>query len=97
MGVEHGAYCVGCCWGLMVILFAVGVMSLLWMAVVGAVIFGQKALPGANRLSVPLALTFIAFGVWVAAAPGSVPGLTQPGSAPAMHMPPSERMGPASR
>jgi predicted metal-binding membrane protein len=94
MGVEHGAYCVGCCWGLMVILFALGVMSLLWMAVVAAVIFGQKALPGANRLSVPLALAFIAFGVWVAAAPDRVPGLTRPGNMPAMHMPPTEQMGP---
>jgi predicted metal-binding membrane protein len=94
MGAEHGAYCVGCCWGLMVILFALGVMSLLWMAVVAAIIFGQKVLPGANRLSVPLALAFIAFGVLVAAAPDSVPGLTEPGSAPAMHMQPSERMGP---
>src|SRR5205814_3137271 len=34
MGAEHGAFCIGCCWGLMVILFAVGVMSLFWMAVV---------------------------------------------------------------
>jgi predicted metal-binding membrane protein len=92
MGVDHGAYCVGCCWGVMVILFALGVMSLLWMAVVAAVIFVQKALPGANRLSTPLGLAFIAFGVWVAAAPGSVPGLTEPGSAPTMHMP-SERVG----
>src|ERR1051325_5618659 len=39
MGAEHGAYCVGCCWGLMIVLFALGVMSLFWMAVVGAVIF----------------------------------------------------------
>jgi predicted metal-binding membrane protein len=91
MGGEHGVYCVGCCWGLMVILFALGVMSLLWMAVVAAVIFGQKVLPRANRLSVPLALGFVAFGVWVAATPGSVPGLTEPGSAPAMHM---DRMKP---
>ena len=34
MGAEHGAYCVGCCWGLMIVLFALGVMSLTWMAVV---------------------------------------------------------------
>jgi predicted metal-binding membrane protein len=86
MGVEHGAYCVGCCWGLMVILFALGVMSLLWMAIVAAVIFGQKVLPRAHRLALPLAVAFIAFGVWVAAAPSHVPGLTQPGGAHATHM-----------
>jgi predicted metal-binding membrane protein len=80
MGVEHGAYCVGCCLGLMLILFALGVMSLLWMAIVAAIIFAEKLLPGGQRLSVVLAVFFVALGVWVAAAPGSVPGLTQPGS-----------------
>ena len=39
MGATHGLYCVGCCWGLMLALFALGVMSLFWMAVVAAVIF----------------------------------------------------------
>jgi predicted metal-binding membrane protein len=86
MGGEHGAYCVGCCWGLMVILFALGVMSLVWMAVVAAVIFVQKVFPRADRLSVPFAVAFVAFGIWVAAAPDSVPGLTRPGSAPSMQM-----------
>src|SRR5213593_2705675 len=51
MGGEHGAYCVGCCWGLMVILFALGVMSLLWLAVVASMIFAQKVLPRGDRLS----------------------------------------------
>ena len=97
MGVEHGAYCVGCCWGLMVILFALGVMSLLWMAVVAALIFVQKVLPGANRLMVPFAAAFVAFGVFVAAAPTHVPGLTRPDAAPAMHMSPSEQMRPQGR
>jgi predicted metal-binding membrane protein len=91
MGGEHGVYCVGCCWGLMVILFALGVMSLLWMAVVAAVIFVQKILPRADRVAVPLAVAFVGFGIWVAAAPDHVPGLTRPGSAPAMHM---DRMKP---
>jgi predicted metal-binding membrane protein len=78
MGLEHGAYCVGCCWGLMLILFALGVMSLLWMAVVAALIFAEKVLPFGDRLSRVFALAFVALGIWVAAAPGSVPGLTQP-------------------
>jgi predicted metal-binding membrane protein len=87
MGSEHGAYCVGCCWGLMVILFALGVMSLLWMAVVASVIFAQKVLPRGDRLALPFALACVAFAVCVAAFPDRVPGLTQPG-APAMHMSP---------
>ena len=45
MGMEHGAYCLGCCWGLMLALFALGVMSLFWMAVVGAVILVEKLAP----------------------------------------------------
>jgi predicted metal-binding membrane protein len=92
MGVEHGAYCVGCCWGLMVILFALGVMSLLWMAIVAALIFGQKVLPKGERLAPVFAVAFVAFGVWVAAAPGHVPGLTRPGTAPAMQMAPEGNM-----
>ena len=80
MGAEHGAYCVGCCWGLMVVLFALGVMSLTWMAVVAALIFAQKVLRHGGNLTRVFALVFVAAGIWVAAAPGSVPGLTQPNS-----------------
>ncbi len=78
MGAEHGAYCIGCCWGLMLILFALGVMSLVWMAAVAAVIFAEKVTPWGARLSRGLAVAFVAFGVWVAVAPSSVPGLTEP-------------------
>ena len=88
MGSEHGAYCVGCCWGLMVVLFALGVMSLFWMAVVAAVIFAQKILPGGERATRALAVALVALGIWVAAAPGSVPDLTQPDRGPAMKMDP---------
>ena len=80
MGAEHGLYCVGCCWGLMVILFAVGVMSLLWMAAVAGVIFAEKLFPHGLRLSRVFAVAFVAFGIWVAVAPASVPGLTEPDS-----------------
>jgi len=78
MGVEHGGYCVGCCWGLMLILFALGVMSLFWMVVVAGIIFAEKVTPFGARLSRGLAVAFVLFGIWVAVAPGSVPGLTQP-------------------
>jgi predicted metal-binding membrane protein len=78
MGGEHGFYCVGCCWGLFIILFAVGVMSLFWMAMTAAVIFLEKVVPHGNRLSRLFAVGFIALGIWIAAAPSSVPGLTEP-------------------
>jgi predicted metal-binding membrane protein len=87
MGLKHGLYCVGCCWGLMLILLAVGVMSLFWMAVLAAVIFAEKILPYGVRISRVLGVAFVALGIWIAVAPGSVPGLTDPGSkAPSMNM-----------
>ena len=99
MGVEHGGYCVGCCWGLMVVLFALGVMSLTWMAVVAGLIAAQKVLPKGEYLTRVFAVAFVAVGIWVAAAPGSVPGLTVPNSNAAdqarmrmMHMTPTKGM-----
>ena len=93
MGSVHGAYCVGCCWGLMIVLFALGVMSLTWMAVVGALIFAQKVLPAGQQLTKAFAVAFVAAGVWVASAPGSVPGLTLPGTGMSrMHMPSSSEL-----
>jgi predicted metal-binding membrane protein len=103
MGARHGAYCVGCCWGLMIVLFALGVMSLLWMAVVAALIFAQKVLPKGGYLTRMFAVGLLAAGVWVAAAPASVPGLTQPNSTAAskarmrmMGMTPSTAMKPGA-
>src|SRR5262245_49415669 len=80
MGAVHGSYCVGCCWGLMLVLFALGVMSLTWMAVVAALVFVQKVLPGGVATTRVFAVGFVAAGVWIAVSPGSVPGLVQPDS-----------------
>ena len=89
MGIEHGLFCVGCCSGLMLILFALGAMSLLWMALIAGLIFAEKVLPFGGRLPALLAISFVLLGAWVAASPDSVPGLTQPDQAPAMEMHPS--------
>lgn len=62
MGAEHGAWCITCCWALMVALFALGVMNVGWMALVGAFIAAEKMLPWktpANR-GIAIALTTIA-------------------------------------
>ena len=80
MGVEHGAFCVGCCWGLMVALFALGVMSLFWMAVVAIVILAEKLAPHGEQLTRVFAVALIVLGIWVASAPASVPGLVEPSS-----------------
>jgi predicted metal-binding membrane protein len=78
MGVEHGAVCVGCCFGLMLALFALGVMSLVWMGIVALAVLMEKTLPGGRAFARALAGTLAGLGIWVALAPGSVPGLTQP-------------------
>jgi predicted metal-binding membrane protein len=80
LGVIHGSYCVGCCFGLFVILFAVGVMSLFRMAVIAAVIFIEKTLPFGERASRALAVAFIVLGVLVAVDPTAAPDLTESGS-----------------
>ena len=80
MGAEHGAFCLGCCWGLMLALFALGVMSLFWMALVAVAVLVEKLAPGGRQLSRVFALALIALGIWVSTAPASVPGLVQPGT-----------------
>jgi len=85
-GLAYGGVCIGCCIGLMLALFTLGVMSLFWMAVVTAAIAAEKLLPRAERSSTVLAMLLVALGVWVAAAPAGVPGLTQPGQALSMEM-----------
>jgi predicted metal-binding membrane protein len=86
LGVVHGGYCVGCCAGLMVILFALGVMSVVWMAAVATVVFAEKLLPVGPQVRVALAVALIGLGVWIAAAPGGVPALHEPGQDAGMPM-----------
>ena len=51
MGLRHGAYCVGCCWFLMALLFVAGVMNLLWVAVIALFVLAEKALPKGELLA----------------------------------------------
>jgi predicted metal-binding membrane protein len=90
MGFTHGLYCVGCCWGLMLVLFTLGVMSLFWMALIASLIFTEKMLPRGDRLTRVIGVAFVALGMWIAVAPGSIPGLTEPGAdmGPSMQMEP---------
>lgn len=78
MGAEHGLWCTGCCWALMAALFALGVMSVSWMVFVAALIAAEKLLPWGSAPSRAIAVLLLVLGVAVAAAPGSVPGLTLP-------------------
>jgi predicted metal-binding membrane protein len=80
-GLVFGLDCVGSSAGLMAILFVLGVMSVLWMAVIAVVVVAQKLLPARAVLDVPLALAIVGLGIVVLVAPSSVPGLI-PAAAP---------------
>ena len=92
MGIEHGGFCVGCCWMLMAALFALGVMSLGWMALIAALIALEKLLPWRVLANRGIALLLLVLGLSVAFAPESVPGLTLPDSQQAT--PAMKSMGP---
>jgi predicted metal-binding membrane protein len=89
MGARHGAWCIGCCWALMASLFALGVMSIAWMAFVAALIAAEKTLPGGRAVTYGTAAILLVVGVLLLADPSAIPGLTIPGSgnAPSMQMP----------
>jgi predicted metal-binding membrane protein len=78
MGTRNGAWCVGCCWALMASLFALGVMSLTWMALVAAIIAVEKLLPWRRVVTFGTAAVLLALGILLLAAPGALPGLTTP-------------------
>jgi predicted metal-binding membrane protein len=80
MGTRHGAWCVGCCWALMAALFALGVMSIAWMAFVAALIAAEKTLPWRRTVTYGTAAVLLLLAVLVVAAPDAIPGLTTPGS-----------------
>jgi predicted metal-binding membrane protein len=104
MGARHGAWCVGCCWALMASLFALGVMSIAWMAVVAGLIALEKLVPWRRVALYGTTAVLAVLGVLLLAVPGALPGLTIPGtgSMPGMsHMskmdtPPAKQM-PASK
>jgi predicted metal-binding membrane protein len=79
MGAKNGAWCVGCCWALMASLFALGVMSVGWMAFVAGLIAIEKTLPWRRTVGLVTAAALLVLGVLVLAAPDAVPGLTVPG------------------
>jgi len=78
MGSKHAAWCVGCCWALMAALFALGVMSILWMAVVAGLITVEKVLPWRRVAVWSTTMLLLALAIGVLAVPGSVPGFVVP-------------------
>jgi len=73
MGIEHGAFCLGCCWLLFVILFPLGLMNIAVMALVTALIFAEKALPVGRQISQFAGAGLIIYGVLVMFLPAALP------------------------
>lgn len=67
MGVRHGAFCVGCCWLIMALLFVAGVMNLFWIAVIAAYVLAEKLLPGGHKLSHVIGVLMMGWGIWMIA------------------------------
>ncbi len=73
MGLEHGAFCLGCCWLLFVILFPLGIMNIAVMALVTALIFAEKALPIGRQISKLAGAGLIVYGALIMFLPAALP------------------------
>ena len=67
MGLSHGAFCLGCCWALMALLFVGGVMNLAWVAALAVFVLAEKALARGAWLSRVSGVALIAWAVWLVA------------------------------
>jgi predicted metal-binding membrane protein len=67
MGLEHGLFCLGCCWFLMALLFAAGIMSLLWMAAITAFVFVEKLVPAGEWIARIAGIAMLGFGIYLLA------------------------------
>ena len=77
IGVRQGLYCLGCCWAMMLLMFAAGIMNVVWMAILGVVMATEKLGTGA-RFSHVAGIVFIAIGL-VIIVETSITGWPRPG------------------
>jgi predicted metal-binding membrane protein len=68
-GIRHGAFCLGCCWSLMLVLVLLGMMNLAWMALVAAVVSAERLLPSGRIVAATAAAALIASGAVLFAVP----------------------------
>jgi predicted metal-binding membrane protein len=68
LGLRHGAFCVGCCWALMLVLFAVGIMNAIWLAAVASFVLLEKLLPATKLPSHVAGATLLLGAMWMAIA-----------------------------
>ncbi len=75
MGLEHGAYCLGCCWLLFVILFPLGIMNIAVMALLTVLIYAEKSFPIGRQISQAAGVALIVYGVFVTFIPAALPSM----------------------
>jgi predicted metal-binding membrane protein len=80
MGARHAAWCIGCCGALMAALFALGVMSIVWMAVIAALITAEKVIPWRRLVRGVTFAILLGLATMMVVAPQALPGLVVPGS-----------------
>lgn len=72
MGFQHGAYCLGCCWSLMAVMFVMGTMNLVWMGILSLVIFVEKIVPHGIRMGKAVGVGLIGLGLLMAVSPNTL-------------------------
>jgi predicted metal-binding membrane protein len=75
LGFGHALYCLGCCWALMLVMFAAGAAHLVWMGVLAAIMFVEKTTPAGERIVAPVGAALATLAGIALFAPGSIPGL----------------------
>ena len=81
MGLLHGAFCLGCCWLLFVILFPLGIMNIAAMAVITLIVFAEKTVPWGRLAPRATAAALVAYGAVVIVAPQVLPTFQKDGAA----------------
>ena len=84
-GLSHGAYCLGCCWALMTVLFVVGLMNLAWMAAIAVVFLAEKTWKYGPALTKVAGTSLVFFGLAVIAHPALLTTVTSSGADPGSH------------
>ena len=73
LGFGHAIFCLGCCWALMLVMFAAGVAHLYWMVVLALIMLIEKAFPDGNRITYPVGGAFALLAITALIAPAALP------------------------
>ncbi|MBV8371912.1 MAG: DUF2182 domain-containing protein [Candidatus Eremiobacteraeota bacterium] len=75
LGFGHALFCVGCCWALMLVMFAAGVAHLAWMGVLALIMLLEKGVPNGDRIVAPIGAAFLLLALLALVLPGAIPGI----------------------